>query len=299
MINSSAFFQVLLSLGDKPIYFDHLGGNNGDRLILEGMQHLLKKSNAVITSELETASVVLLNGGGGMNDSWPLNAIQRLQWYIENYPGKAIIVGPSSFSFKHTSFKQIVESSSAPITICCREEISEKLLRSLNLKDNIEIMLSRDLALELEDSLFLSELRQKSSSDIVLVAIRADIEGQSTLLARVKAPWMPQLLRRPLSKLRDRLAAVVSKGRVEQALVKAGIDIRKDAIFYRDISSALSFEGFCDTVCRSRYIVTDRLHVGLLGALMGKKVTLLRGGYHKIEGVYNYSLVGRDSVTLL
>ena len=37
-------------------------------------------------------------------------------------------------------------------------------------------------------------------------------------------------------------------------------------------------------------IITDRLHVGIAAALMGKEVFLLDNTYGKLSGVYNHSL---------
>jgi len=38
---------------------------------------------------------------------------------------------------------------------------------------------------------------------------------------------------------------------------------------------------------------TNRLHVGIAAALLGKKVNLYRGSYHKIAGVYDFSMRGK------
>ncbi len=38
---------------------------------------------------------------------------------------------------------------------------------------------------------------------------------------------------------------------------------------------------------------TNRLHVGIAAALLGKTVNLYRGSYHKIAGVYEFSIAGK------
>lgn len=45
-----------------------------------------------------------------------------------------------------------------------------------------------------------------------------------------------------------------------------------------------------DTVSHFELINTDRLHIGIAGALLGKKVRLFEGNYHKIRGIYDFSL---------
>ena len=38
---------------------------------------------------------------------------------------------------------------------------------------------------------------------------------------------------------------------------------------------------------------TNRLHIGIAAALLGKAVNLYRGSYHKIAGVYDFSMRGK------
>ena len=45
-------------------------------------------------------------------------------------------------------------------------------------------------------------------------------------------------------------------------------------------------------------IVTDRLHIGICAAKLGKKVILLDNFYGKVSGVYNYSMKDFDNVQM-
>ena len=38
---------------------------------------------------------------------------------------------------------------------------------------------------------------------------------------------------------------------------------------------------------------TNRLHIGIAAALLGKTVNLYRGSYHKIIGIYEFSIAGK------
>ncbi len=54
-----------------------------------------------------------------------------------------------------------------------------------------------------------------------------------------------------------------------------------------------------DTVANFETVYTDRLHVAIAGAILGKRVHLFEGNYHKIRGIYEYSLQDRfPKVTL-
>lgn len=59
----------------------------------------------------------------------------------------------------------------------------------------------------------------------------------------------------------------------------------------------ITYQNFLRAIGGARRIVTDRLHVAIAGHLMHKPVELYPNNYHKIRGVYEYSLQG-GSVTL-
>ena len=54
-----------------------------------------------------------------------------------------------------------------------------------------------------------------------------------------------------------------------------------------------------DTISNFESVNTDRLHICIAGALLGKKVRVFEGNYHKIRSIYDYSLRDRfPNVTL-
>ena len=51
-------------------------------------------------------------------------------------------------------------------------------------------------------------------------------------------------------------------------------------------------------ISKFKTVNTNHLHVGIAAALIGKIVNLYRGSYHKISGVYDFSIVNKfDNVT--
>ena len=63
------------------------------------------------------------------------------------------------------------------------------------------------------------------------------------------------------------------------AQVKKNLSVATDNIF-----SYLS---------KFQIVNTNRLHVGIAAALLGKTVNLYRGSYHKIAGIYEFSMAGK------
>ena len=64
-----------------------------------------------------------------------------------------------------------------------------------------------------------------------------------------------------------------------------------------DVSMRGSLTDFVSTVENAEEVFTDRLHVAILGSILGKKVTLYGNVYHKNRGVWEYSL--RDTVNFV
>lgn len=297
-MNESSFMQYMRSLNGSSIHFQELEGNNGDQLIGLGMAEVLRKAGLRADRTPRDADLILINGGGAMNDLWPEGAAQVMESLIEAEPNKNIVVGPSSYWFRSLDFPAILRKSSGHITLFCRERRSEEFLRSLDLPPHVTVMLSQDLAFELRDSEFIREQLSLALDGQVLCAMRKDREGEAGVLAKVRAPWLPAPIRKPLSRLRDRLVANRSVDRLSPIFDSISPRPDTNEIVYRDVSASLEFDDFCREVRNSRAIITNRLHVGVFGSLLGKRVHLLRGAYYKIDGVYEYSLSGNSAVSL-
>ena len=68
-----------------------------------------------------------------------------------------------------------------------------------------------------------------------------------------------------------------------------------------DLSSQIfvTFEQYAKTIREASIVVTDRLHVALPAAIIGKQVYLVEAGYHKLTGVYQQSLKSMPNVRLV
>jgi exopolysaccharide biosynthesis predicted pyruvyltransferase EpsI len=185
--------------------------------------------------------------------------------------------------------------------------MSAESLREANLPTHCEVYTSQDPAFELQGSDFIRNLVHESSEKHVLIAMRKDeyirmdkpLAGR--LLARAKGHWVPKEIRRPLSWLRDRMVASVSRDIIKDILQqeKASRGLPK---IYRDVSSSVSFEEFVAAIRDAALIITDRLHVSILGHLLGKRVVIVCGPGpvgEKLKGVYDFSMSGPNSRTKL
>ncbi len=301
LYEQSNYLRFMRKIADKRTYFDEYpGGNNGDVIILKGNQHVLKKVGCKLVDSPKQAEQILIRGNGAMVDIYQTD-FKKLAEYREKYSSVPLIVGPSTFRFHGADFRKICElSSSSQFILFARDKNSVQAIREINPPAHCVVHVSHDLAFELYDSYFIANLLNQCSEKHILVAMRKDKEGTAGILTKTKGTWLPKNVRRPLSWLRDRLVARVSKDTVEMAIEQE--DVPGLPRIYRDVASSLSFEDFVASIRDATLIVTDRLHVGVLGHLLQKRVVLVCATEyhkHKIKGVHELSMCGHGSKTTL
>lgn len=294
----SSFCRFLQTRKNSRIFLEVLDGNNGDQLILKGMREVLGRHGIIPVHSPRDADLILLNGGGAMNDLWPTGAAQVLDRYMKEHPGKEYVVGPSSYYFTKLDFRQIVGQAAGRTILFCRERISQDHLQNLKLPSSIHIEVSSDLAFELEGSDFVNEQIGLASDTHVLCALRKDREGAGGVLAKTSAPWLPRRIRIPMSRLRDRLVARRSTDVLDPILESLASGDATRKIVWRDVSVSVPFDEFCGSIRSARAVVTNRLHVAIFAALLSKDVHLIQGSYHKIRGVFEMDLAERENTRL-
>jgi exopolysaccharide biosynthesis predicted pyruvyltransferase EpsI len=200
------------------------------------------------------ADVILIHGGGNFNDLWG-HGLHIFKNVLMNNPRSTIIVAPQSYWFQKTQFRKFFKNTKQEIHLFSRERYSYNLLRSMNLPKNLHVHLSHDSAFYLSKTDFHPT---KGSYD--LVCPRQDKESAVT--------W-----------------------NIKQWGDSDIIDLResKERIFVGDIVN-LDFDFFVQLVEDSRCVFTDRLHVAIFAAILGKDTFLYPNCYYKIKGVYNFSL---------
>lgn len=286
--SASSFRRFLEQYRHRAVFFEPLSGNNGDRLIALGAERLLRETGVILCHSASEAELILINGGGAMNDLW-LGGLVKLHDYCVGYPRATVAVGPSSYRFHGLRLSDFVPARQGPVVLFAREMYSYGELKRQNLRADCEFGHSQDLALELRDAPLITELRSESTDAHVLAAMRKDKEGGESLINSLRGDWLPRCLRTPLSKLRDKIVYRSKRGIFESILTAEAVE---GSIITRDISVSVAFEDFLSTVTHASLVVTDRLHVAILSHMLKKRTYLLAGNYHKNRGVYEYSLHG-------
>ena len=315
-----AFKETILSYKRRPFLLIEPGGNNGDVLIYKGMEKKLKqlgikyvvlryqerfkipllqrlyfgvckrilvglsavnKSNIywnmairkldewtherllkAYKISVDPDHVFLVHGGGNINDFYHFG-IRLLKNILQFNSQNVVIVGPQTYWFFETPFRKLFSKSGQEIFLFCRERPSYRLLDSLNLPGNVRVLLCHDTALYL------------SKQDFGLR------KGHHTLVC-----------------LRTDQASAIYQGskRVQEILESTAFGRSEGKVVFEDLSLNVDFEDFVGLIETAHRVYTDRLHVAILAAILGKETTLYSNLYFKNKAVYEYSLSNFSNV---
>lgn len=291
--------EFLDSLRGKRVYFDPLHGNHGDRLLSLAAQAMIEQAPFTLIDNPQSAEFILLNGGGSMVDGW--FGLELIADYSRKYPSHPLAVLPSSFRLESPDLAEIERLRTAPMWLWAREQPSLDLLRALEPGERVTLGLDHDLAFSLSEHAQIASLRDAPVEDTVLIVERDDWEGPTGRRRPFSPPgldFIPEQLRTvvrktllgPIRNKQDRTSPFRAAAmRFVKRNCAEGSSLAPVA---SDISLAetCSFEDFLRHVAAARVIVSTRLHVAILGHLLGRETYLVEGSYHKFRGVFEYSM---------
>lgn len=198
-----------------------------------------------------SAEVIIIRGGGYLNDFWKdYRVLTKTISAIREKPKIVLILAPHTFYFTYTDFPKFFNLNNE-VHIFCREKYSYEKVHALIKQKNIHVHLSKDTAFYLSKK-DLDIIAKPSPESYVLIAPRTDKESAVN--------W-------------EKLKAQKSKGIV-----------LKDAIYTKNIADYITL------VSNATTVYTDRLHVAILSAILGKKTYMYPNSYYKNKGVYEFSL---------
>lgn len=299
---------------NHKVYVDPCSGNNGDLLIWEGMKVVLAVSRVELCDHPGDASVIIINGGGMFIDQYS-QGLNKVRDYTERFPDTELCIAPNSFGFKQVDFKEYLKWRKAPTIIFAREQYSYKYLTGVALDlSQVSAHIDHDLAFNLrayarkyvERNISL-EARTSTS---VLVVDRTDTESPHLkgaewkhYLKKIYVQLTTESVRALIRSIRFRYKEK-SGGKLtyfaKADLAGKGIDLDSCKFLTADVSRPeyCDFEGFKKIIADADYVYSNRLHAGVWAALVGKPIVMTEGSYHKITGIYEYSMIDMDNVRL-
>jgi exopolysaccharide biosynthesis predicted pyruvyltransferase EpsI len=307
--------DVLARYTGRACYLHEVSGNNGDELILVGSRFLLERAGCILVPTPQEADVLFINGGF-KSDFWPF-ANDTIHRFSTELPDKALVILPSSFLFEETDFPGLFNGRTAPATILAREQPSLELLRAMDFPCEVEFGLDHDTAFALAHDPKIIKLRDRPTDRDLLIVERGDAERVSSMtesgvlnsgtIHAVAARTLP----RPMLSLAARMVGRARRakgGQARSAFAQDAVSLAAsvlgrdpEVLLATDISrrSVCTYPEFCDEVARSEVIVSTRLHVAILGAVLGRQTYIVSGQYHKIPGIYEFSMADLDNVAMV
>lgn len=288
---------------DLPYY-----GNIGDTLIWEGAREFLKtlpykclyyaSKDSFRYRQLPADVVILLHGGGNFGDLYRLHSEFRKK-IIELYPANRIIILPQTVFYED---KNLVTGDAtfyakhSNVTICAREQYSYDFLRK-HFKNNILLVPDMAFFINLDNYkvsedegrvLYLKRIDKELVDDHSLRGIPAHAEQHD---------WPTYEYHYAAFAMVDRTAFWLR--RILKACgfknVSARVDDWKRNWYYRRkyLQIGISF------LSPYSLIYTTRLHVLILGVLLGKEIYLINNTSGKVINFYRTWLKGVDNLKIL
>ena len=270
----------------EKVYFCPNPGNAGDSLLAHVTYELFDEYNIKYQILKEqgfnpTDKILLYGGGGNLVPYYPhaRNFILKYHRLV-----KKLIILPHSIDGNEDLLKKLDEN----VDIITREEVTYNHVKKNALRANV--FLADDLGFSLNVEKILSKMPRFSLHLVNLkLPVRILLQGNYT-----------EMKHRARKLFQNEKKHVLNCFRTDQE--KSDIDIPSDNV---DLSSIFSYG--VDSKEKAFYVCyrllnfinsyeeirTNRLHVAIAGALLGKEVKLYSNSYYKCEAVYEFSIKGR------
>ena len=266
-INDENLIQVLKSLG-RFRYIPN-PGNLGDGLIANATYQFFEEYDLIsmMTDDESCGNIVYGGGGIWIGELYVNSYIAMLEIFKK---ANKVVILPSSV-YACPAFVDVLDDR---FIVFCREKQTYQYLKEQNTK--AVIYLDHDMALRTRRSAFKFSL---SSNYHYVNKTKCVIEK----IAKIGA--VAKLLREDI----ERLHCINS-------------DFDLSAVFYPHMNRNECKFATALALCAVDYfdiIITDRLHIGIAAALMGKEVYLMDNNYKKISSVYFHSLKSQKNIHLV
>ncbi|MFI8632488.1 hypothetical protein ACIGEP_07845 [Microbacterium sp. NPDC077663] len=299
-------------------------GNNGDFLMHAVFDRMLSelRIERVIPA---AADLIIVPPNGALLEVYQFPSILRER--IVDYPNLPLVIFPSSALFETVNPSFIFEGRTAAAVWFFRERYSFEKTESTwggDLKAlGVQLLLDHDVVASgnrfVEDVLRPYSPRSTGLGRRMLVGGRTDSESRAAKPAGSGVASGGSLLKRAARGaffalphgMRSAVARRLFQRRLQAAgsqllerVAAAGHEVRTgdfDRVTSVDVSALeySTFSFYLRAVSEADVVISDRLHIALPAAVLGKQVYLVEAGYHKLTGVYEQSLRELPNVTLV
>jgi exopolysaccharide biosynthesis predicted pyruvyltransferase EpsI len=273
-------YDYLNTYSHDLVYYCPNPGNGGDALIAYSTYQIfneigIKYKIARLGDNLKN-KIVIYGGGGqlvNLYDSYGLRFIRRY-----HNVAKKLIILPHTISIN----KKYIEKFNQNIDIICRELTSYNYVKQINTKANVYLM--NDMAFDINvNKLFYdgSRITNKLHLDAhyILQWVRFNYKR---LITQFNSTELSQTL--------NSIRTDYEKTNLKLLINNFDISSKFGASTFTPKTALMITYQLLKYINKFEVINTNRLHMGIGGALLGKQVNFYPNSYWKNEAVYNYSL---------
>lgn len=302
--------------GRRVFYDPNPGGNNGDLLIEAGDRVSLRHAGALLVNSPSDAEIICTRGGGFLRFYHGGGGIEeKIRGYLGDHRAARVVIFPASYSVE-SDLPSVFGDDAGRVTVYARERITHELLVPQSESSGFGLRLAHDHAFRLDDPVWRDANVPPLAERRLLIVERRDVEtitGQSHPsvavplgVKRLVPGWIKNSVKRAVLTPRVVKAAAESPfaAKAERLFAETFPDAAAPAgepPLVGDISlpGYFTFPFFVEAIATSYGVVTTRLHVGILAALLGKPTVIVSGSYHKIRGIHAMSLADKPHVRLV
>ena len=315
--------EHLLDLRGKSIYYDPLKGNLGDDLILMGLEEQFRRADLKFVSNVANADHVLIKGGGALIDDYQ-SLLKHIKDLLHKTPDIPATILPTSYHLESTNLPEMCGQRTAPLRVYARERFSFDLLEKCQFGCPFELGLDHDSAFHLIGSNFIKNLQDHRGKHILIVE-RTDAEsttGPAIGSNARSASAIPKSKRSVPNTMNNLLPAglkaylkhrlklpSIERGAMKTEFASRAIGFVKEnhpaaadlPVRCFDVSQNYlnTFDQFARVIANSAVVLSTRLHVGILSAMLGIPTFVVAGSYHKLRGIYSYSMLNNNHVKII
>lgn len=286
-------------------------GNHGDWLMLQVFQRLLRAYNIEVTAaRTPPPDLLVIPPNGSLLDTYQFPSL--LKERLARQPDLPLVIFPSSSQFKNMDPALMFGTRRSPTTWMLREAYSFNHLRdqwgeSLG-NANVTLALGHDVVAS--GHRFVPEVFAGHANGPAAGLLVARLGAEATVLpdrivrgSLLRRALINAYLRVPSDRVKIAVRRRVTKSRQQTANARM-LDSVGTVVAQRLSSGRLSslpldisdpqlatLDEYLSEIASATLVVTNRLHVALPSAILGKETFLVDSGYHKLVGVYEQSLV--------
>lgn len=280
---------------DEPIYYRANPGNGGDALIASGAYKLFDQAGLnikLIEPENFDASgkIVIYAGGGNLVGIYP----EARDFFIQHHiNAKHLILLPHTVQHNEDLLKDLGNN----VTLFARERVTYNYL--MKQANNANIYLDHDLALHLNaKEIIASSQINFPTAFIKKLFYKITSNEKSTTIPQLKIMLQNSVLELRTTVFSKPISGNFYRDDIETSGIKlpeANADLSKLYEYGTRNKELTTYT----TIRLMKYINqfetirTDRLHICIAAALLGKEVAFHPNSYFKCKAVYEYSLKNR------